>query len=142
MNRFKHLVLRGLLTTSLLAPQLLLAHAALTSAAPAHGDVLVEAPEKLVLEFNEDVQLLKLSLLKADHTEVAIDFMPAPSAAKQFSITLPEIGEGSYTARWVILGADSHRVEDTFVFVVDADATPVSNTSSAAPDAHGGEHGH
>lgn len=98
------------------------AHTKLLSAAPAPGASVQLAPSALELGFSEEVRLMKVILSDAQGTEIDIGFAVIPAAQKDFSVTLPDLGMGSFTARWTALGADGHRVEGSIDFKIDASA--------------------
>ena len=125
-----------LLGVSLLAPSLLFAHARLTAASPADGAVVNESPETLTLTFNEDVQLLKLTLTGTDEKPVATGFKPSSANQTTFSVALPELAKGAYTVNWTIMGDDGHKVEETYTFSLDTGAP--ATTGSAGEKSHTG----
>jgi methionine-rich copper-binding protein CopC len=110
----------------------LFAHTALTSAAPADGAVMREAPAALALGFTEDVQLLKLVLVDAGGEAVDINFMPSGDAYKNFNIALPALKAAAYKVSWTVLGKDGHKVEGSLGFVVD----PQAAGSAGATQSH------
>jgi copper resistance protein C len=128
-----------LLAIGFLTPALTLAHAKLTEAKPADGALVNEAPDAIALTFNEEVQLLKVTVTGADDKEVATEF--TASAAKQtgFAVALPELAKDTYTVTWTIVGDDGHKVDGSFVFSVDPDTA--EKAGSTAAESHS-EHGH
>lgn len=103
------------------------AHNALTGSVPGDGETLSAAPV-LRLEFNGAVSLLRLSVTGAGG-EVDIGFTPRADAAALHEVALPALAEGRYVVDWTVLGADGHRISQTFSFTVDAMA-PAAGTSS------------
>lgn len=128
-----------LLSASLIAPALVFAHAKLTEANPANGAVVNESPEAIKLTFNEDVQLLKLTLTGADNKPVATEFKPSAESQTSFAVTLPELAKGLYTVNWTIMGDDGHKVEENYTFSIDANAAAASGR--VGEESHT-EHGH
>lgn len=141
MKIFNKATVLTLLTTSLLLPGLVFAHAKLTEASPANGAVVTESPGVLELQFNEAVRLLSVTVTKADGQQVDVAFKPAAAANVHFSVSLPTLADGAYTVTGAIMGDDSHRVEVVLSFTVDADGVPVVNGASA-PAEHPQGHKH
>ena len=123
MKKFNNFLL---LSVSLLAPTLLFAHAKLTEASPANGAVANESPEALTLTFNEDVQLLKLTLTDTDNKTVATEFKPSSASQNSFIVALPELAKGAYTVNWTAMGDDGHKIEENYSFSIDASAPPTA----------------
>ena len=128
MKKFNNFLL---LSVSLLAPTLLFAHAKLTEASPANGAVANESPEALTLTFNEDVQLLKLTLADTDNKPVTTEFKPSSASQRSFSVALPVLAKGAYTVNWTIMGDDGHKVEGNYTFSVDAGAPATAGAPGA-----------
>ncbi|MEY4640227.1 MAG: hypothetical protein RLZZ227_221 [Pseudomonadota bacterium] len=121
----------GLLTLGPVAS----AHTDLASSSPANAAVIKQAPDKLELHFTEAVQLLKFSLSGSAGSAVPAQFTPSADKLDHFEIALPALSEDSYTASWSAMGADSHVVEKSFVFTIDADA-PEAEGAAAPAAAH------
>lgn len=130
-----------LLLVSFCAPAVssVFAHTSLTSAVPADGAVMHEAPQALALGFTEDAQLLKLELVDAAGQTIDIAFTPSGDARKTFNVPLPALKAAGYKVNWTVLGKDGHKVEGSLQFTVDpnAEATPGAAQSH---DAHGAHH--
>lgn len=94
-----------------------LAHGELISSAPGH-DAVVTSPEQLVLNFNEDVRLLRLTLAHGGVHDIDFDFNPSTQALRSFTYELPALMMGDHTVDWTIIGADGHTVNGSFDFVV------------------------
>lgn len=95
------------------------AHTGIKSTSPKNKAVLQESPESLTLSFRGAVRLMKVTLLDTDEEVVKTDFKATSTAAKAFSIDLPELTVGKYNAKWVIMGKDGHKMKGSFVFTVD-----------------------
>jgi len=93
------------------------AHTALVESTPKDEAMVMNGPEALQLKFTENVRLLKVVVSVGDK-ELDIGFSPIATAAEQFSVALPGLENGSYAVNWTVMGADSHRVEGNFSFVV------------------------
>ncbi len=94
-----------------------LAHNQLTSSAPGHEAVVV-SPEQLVLNFNDDVRMLRLALVHGASHNIEFGFSPSTDAQSMFSYELPDLMLGAHTVNWTIIGADGHTITGSFNFVV------------------------
>jgi methionine-rich copper-binding protein CopC len=94
-----------------------LAHGELSSSAPGH-EAVVTAPEQLVLNFSDDVRLLRLALVHGASHNIDFGFSPTTVAQRTFSHDLPELMIGAHTVNWTIVGSDGHTVSGTFNFSV------------------------
>lgn len=96
------------------------AHAKITSTTPADGD-FVTAPEGLVLEFDNPVELTGIELNTVDGGNRDLGDLPR-EAATTFRIALPEtLPPGEYFVVWKSIAADSHFSTGEFFFTVVAD---------------------
>ena len=118
------------------------AHTALSSSNPAEGTSLEAAPKTIEMSFTEDVKLLRVELSQGKN-EIDIDFKPVTTAAASFSVQLPELSNGTYSVSWVVLGADSHRVDDVFSFGIGVSAEKHTDHGQEHEDhAQHGSHSH
>ena len=127
------------LSISMFASSLLFAHAKLIEASPANGAVVNESPASITLSFNEDVQLLKVTLIGTDNKPVDTGFEASAASQTSFVVALPELAKDVYTVNWTIMGDDGHKVEEHYTFSVDA-AAP-AKTGSIGGESHA-EHSH
>lgn len=96
-------------------------HAVLTGSDPAIGAALTQAPEVIVLNFNEPVGITRLALLSPDGQSVPVG--PAQAADSQVRIPLPALdAQGTYLLSWRASSADGHPVGGTVDFTVGAAA--------------------
>jgi copper transport protein len=102
------------------------AHAVLLESSPAENAVLAEAPERVVLRFNEPVRPAVVRLLRAsDEASVALG-RPQVSDT-ELRVALPTgLPDGSYVLSYRVTSADGHPVVGSFVFAIGAAAGPVS----------------
>jgi methionine-rich copper-binding protein CopC len=98
------------------------AHALLVKAAPADGETLARAPDRLWLRFNEVVRLAGtgveitgpdgrsrlLGPLAKDPKDVRALYAPLPA----------NLAPGRYQVRWRALSPDAHKTRGQFAFVV------------------------
>ncbi len=94
------------------------AHPALTGSVPADGETISQ-PERLAVNFNQPVRLLRLDLVSAGEEAVDFGFSPVPEARDEFAYELPALSSGAYRVEWVAIGSDGHRVEESFGFIVE-----------------------
>jgi len=94
-------------------------HTGIKSTSPENKAVLQEAPEALTLSFKSAVRLMKVTLLDTNEEVVKTDFKPSATAAKSFSVDLPELSVGKYQANWMMMGKDGHKMKGRFEFTVD-----------------------
>jgi methionine-rich copper-binding protein CopC len=84
---------------------------------PQHDEVLVEAPDHLILRFGEYVRLAKLTLKAEDRDFVDIGFTYDPDADRVFIQPMPKLAPASYyTAEWAAINADNIMVYGFFCF--------------------------
>ncbi len=105
------------------APSLALAHAVLISSTPAPNAKLTISPPRVVLHFNETVQLLKpTDMSVVDSTGRSATAGPAardPANSHNLQVVLrPGLAKGTYTVRYLVVSADSHIVGGAQVFGV------------------------
>lgn len=103
----------------MLAPMAVLAHVHLQSSIPAAGSTVKASPERLVLVFQEAVELKALSVQKSgDKAPTALELPKA--ASEQLAIALPKLPDGDYTVSYTYVGPDEHRMTSTLKFRVSA----------------------
>jgi methionine-rich copper-binding protein CopC len=90
---------------------------------PRHDEVLVDAPENLILRFGEYVRLVKLTLKAEDVDTVDVHFSYRPQANRVFIQEIPELAPATYyTAEWAAINADNIMVYGFFCFSFGPDA--------------------
>ncbi len=94
------------------------AHISLTQSAPANEAMLMQSPEQLSLTFSGDVRLAKVTLSDSKGQPVDFNFKPSAKPNDQFSWPLPNLKTGKYTAKWIALGGDGHKMTGTFNFMI------------------------
>lgn len=93
------------------------AHSELRSSIPVAGEQLDCAPQQIVLEFNEGVQLTALRLYGGNGDEIALPRRAIREASSE-TIDLPPLGPGEFRAEWRIISADGHPVGGVIPFSV------------------------
>ena len=94
------------------------AHTGLAGSAPGDGDQLDTSPAAISLSFTKPVRLFRFDLKGADGKAVNLEDYRRTEAATKFSIAVPELEAGEYTAEWIILGGDGHKMSGTFRFTL------------------------
>jgi copper transport protein len=99
-----------------------LAHASLTSTQPADGSVLRTAPSQVSASFDESVGISAGSLAVYSPGGQRVDDGTAGHVgASEVAVGLrPGLGDGTYTAVWHVISADTHPVSGAFTFSVGA----------------------
>lgn len=99
------------------------AHSELQRSIPAAGEQLACAPQQIVLEFNEGVQLTALRRYRAGGDEIALP-RRAIREASNATIDLPPLGPGEFRAEWRVISADGHPLGGVIPFSVAGDCLP------------------
>jgi hypothetical protein len=100
----------------LLGSHALLAHNTLKVTVPADAAALSTMPEFIELTFSDETYLESFELFSADGKPVALEFTPSTTLSSHFSISVPELEAGKYTAKWTVEGSDTHRISGEFSF--------------------------
>ena len=106
-------------TTGHAAP-VALAHAALASTEPADGSVVSKPPQQVSASFDQPVGISPGSLMVYSPSGQRVDAGQA-SHVSAYEIAvglLPDLGDGTYTAVWHVISADTHPVAGAFTFSV------------------------
>jgi copper transport protein len=103
------------------APALFL-HAALASTQPADGSVVSREPEQATASFDQPVGITASSLVVYAPSGQQVDNRQTVHVSTyEISVgLLSGAGEGTYTAVWHVISADTHPVEGAFTFSVGA----------------------
>lgn len=101
------------------------AHASLEESEPAANSVLVDPPEELLLDFDEDIEpaLSSVRLYAADGQQIEIDRPRVGADASVVRVDAPVLGDGLYAVVWQVASADGHVVEGAFSFQVGTAAS-------------------
>lgn len=107
-----------------LLPASALAHAVLERTTPERGAALDAPPERIELHFNEPVEAALGSLRIYDSAGEELDtgsLVRPGGRADALAVDLPDsLADGTYTATYRVISADSHPVAGGFVFIVGA----------------------
>jgi len=98
------------------------AHAALASTQPADGSVVSTAPQQVTASFDQSVGISANSLVVYSPSGQRVDDgQTVHVSTYEISVgLLSGIGDGTYTAVWHVISADTHPVEGAFTFSVGA----------------------
>ncbi len=88
------------------------------SSVPADNAMLMESPSELAVSFSKEVRLIKVVLKNQQGDGVDFDFTPPKEAAAHFSWSLPKLSPAHYQVELIILGADGHKMKESFSFMV------------------------
>ena len=123
-----------------LAPSAL-AHAVLEGSNPARGAVVASAPDRVTLRFDESVegnfQALRVFDSKGDRVDTGQVERPN-GRGDELSVGLRSgLADGSYTATYRVISADSHPVSGGFVFSIGAPGAAPAQRVDQLIDASG-----
>jgi methionine-rich copper-binding protein CopC len=111
------------------------AHSSLAASSPGHQAVVM-SPDELMLRFNEQVRLLRVTLVHQPSHNIDFGFEASTAAQQEFSYELPMLMLGEHTVTWTVIGADGHTVSNSFSFTVSNDG------AEAGMQTHQGGHQH
>src|SRR5918992_2115242 len=118
------------------------AHAIVHTTQPRIDEILANAPERVVMRFNEPVEINFGSLRVFDTNARRVDkgkteHLPGEPDAIHVALE-PNLPKGTYTVAWRIVSADGHPIAEAFVFHV---REPGENPEGIASRVLRGEHG-
>lgn len=96
------------------------AHASLTGSDPAAGSVLATAPERITLEFNEDVAARPAVVVTAPDGSAVDVGAVRPDGASVVADVADADQRGVYTVAYRVVSADGHPVEGELEYTVSA----------------------
>lgn len=100
------------------------AHAIVESTEPSIDQVVESSPERIVMHFNEPVEIAFGAVRVFDTNANRVDSGDAEHLegdASSIAIGLePDLADGTYTVTWRVVSADGHPIEEAFVFHVGA----------------------
>jgi copper transport protein len=97
------------------------AHAIVDSTSPKEGATVAEPPEQVVMRFNEPVEIAFGAIRVFDGAGRRVDEGAAhylPGEPDAVAVALGSLAQGTYTVSWRVISADSHPIEEAFVFHV------------------------
>ena len=105
----------------------------LLESSPAADAVLAQAPERLVLRFNEPVRPVLIQLLARDGANIDLA-PPEPVDAELRMAPAATLPDGGYVLSYRVTSADGHPVAGSLVFTVGAPDAGVQQASTGAHD--------
>lgn len=104
-------------------PEAALAHDQLIANSPSDNEVLPEAPEEVVLNYNNSILDIGegatiVNVVDADGADVT-DGSPVVNGP-EVAQPLAELGDGAYQVTWRVVSSDGHPISGTFAFAVGA----------------------
>ena len=97
------------------------AHATLEASIPAPSSVLEQAPDNVVLDFDEPIEAGLSSIEVFDASAASIDVGEPQQATGDDSVvlaSLPDLADGVYAVVWRVASSDGHVVDGAFSFSV------------------------
>jgi copper transport protein len=112
----------GLSASAVAAAAAVPVHAALASTQPADGSVVSRAPQQVTASFDQTVGITADSLVVYSPSGQRVDDgQTVHVTAFEISVGLLNgLGNGTYTAVWHVISADTHPVDGAFTFSVGA----------------------
>jgi copper transport protein len=115
-------------------PASALAHATLQASTPERGAVAKSAPKQVVLRFDETVEgnfgAVRVFDARGDRVDTGAVRHPGGAGAQLAVALKPGLPNGSYTATYRVVSADSHPVSGGFVFSIGTAGAPPAETVS------------
>jgi copper transport protein len=98
------------------------AHAIVHSTSPKGGATVAEPPDQVVMRFNEPVEIAFGAIRVFDGAGRRVDegvahYLPGEPDAVAVALR-SSLADGTYTVSWRVISADSHPIEEGFVFHV------------------------
>ncbi|WP_375479156.1 copper resistance protein CopC [uncultured Jatrophihabitans sp.] len=130
--------LLGLAGTGLLLAAPALAHASVVASTPADGSRLRAAPHTVTITFDESVGIsnglgyLHVTNQSGKRVDARAAYHPGGDGAKVVDDLTGNLGDGTYTASFRVISADSHPVAGTIRFVVGDGALAHGNVAQSA----------
>jgi copper transport protein len=140
---------RSLITAALAAaaalaalPALAHGHAVLERTVPERGADLAAPPDAIELYFNEPIEASFGAIRVFDSSGAQVDTgeLRRPGDSATIGVALPSgLGDGTYTATYRVVSADSHPISGGFVFSVgDPGGPPAESVSDLLADSEAG----
>jgi copper transport protein len=117
-----------------------LAHASLVSSTPAADEVLLRAPNQVVVQFSEPVESAFGSVRVYDGSSQRVDDGHTTRRfPDEVAVGLrPGLARGTYTVAWRVVSSDSHPVQGAFVFHVGKPGAGAAGVAATVLDDRGG----
>ncbi|MDQ8935356.1 copper resistance CopC family protein [Acinetobacter rudis] len=96
----------------------LYAHSKLISSIPASDSTVSQSPKQIKLSFNEKTTLKKIEIHDENHNVIPLKFKAQAAAAKNYTINVPTLKDGSYSVHWKLKSKDQHLTEGSYPFSI------------------------
>jgi copper resistance protein C len=96
------------------------AHASLAHASPSAGSTMSAAPHEVVLTFTERLEAAFSNLTVMDASGTEVSQGKAQVNDNTMRISLKPLNAGIYKVNWRAVSTDTHKIEGSFTFGVDA----------------------
>ncbi|MEX0962868.1 MAG: copper resistance protein CopC [Pseudohongiellaceae bacterium] len=98
------------------------------STMPANNEVIAMAPQKIILDFDSEVRLVKLALKEKTQGEILINFRFDPTSGRHYTQSLPPLlAADYYKVEWAALDASGKLARGSFYFSFGDNAKPPSS---------------
>ena len=96
------------------------AHASLAQASPSVGSAISAPPQEVILTFTERLEAAfsNVTVIDASGTEVSQGKVQVNDATMR--VSLKPLNAGIYQVNWRAVSSDTHKIEGSFTFRVDA----------------------
>ncbi len=95
------------------------AHSPLETTIPAHEASVAEMPEEIIMGFNGNIRLTRVSMTHADDPSADLDLDGFSGFISDYAIPMQPMGPGVYIIEWRGLGDDGHAMHGSFSFTVE-----------------------
>jgi copper resistance protein C len=96
------------------------AHASLAHASPSAGSTMSVAPHEVILTFTERLEAAFSTLMVMDANGTEVSQGKAQVNDNTMRISLKPLNAGIYKVNWRAVSTDTHRIEGSFTFSVNA----------------------
>lgn len=84
---------------------------------PEDGAMMMEATDRLELNFDMPMKLVSLKLIDSSGRPVAIDFKRSPELGSHFKVMTPTLKPDNYKVHWKAMGDDGHMMKGSYGFM-------------------------
>jgi methionine-rich copper-binding protein CopC len=96
------------------------AHASVAHASPSAGSTMSAAPHEVILTFTESLEATFSNLTVTDASGTEVSQGKAQVNENTMRISLKPLNAGIYKVNWRAVSTDTHKIEGSFTFGVDA----------------------
>ena len=112
----------------LILPSVAMPHAVLEYSEPASRSKLYRSPTRIVLTFNEQIELSFAKIIIMDHNDKVIvsnSIVEKVENEKSIGISFPKLPVGTYFVQYSVISVDGHKVLGRYKFnILDKNSTP------------------